>query len=55
MNAFDLTTLTAHTPQLMTLWSRDVAKAQRIWAKVGQASSTAGAGGLVTMRYVELP
>lgn len=55
VNAFDLSTLTAHTPQYLTLWSRDVAKTQRIWAKVGQASSTAGEGGLLTMRYIELP
>ncbi len=55
VNEFDLSTLTAHTPQLLTFWSRDVAKAQRIWAKVGQASSTPGAGGLLTLRYIELP
>ncbi len=55
VDTFDLSSLTDHTPQSLTLAGKDVAKGQRIWAKVGQASSAAGVGGLLSLRYVELP
>ncbi|HVP11857.1 MAG TPA: hypothetical protein VMV94_11805 [Phycisphaerae bacterium] len=53
--AFNLATLTPNTPTSLTLASRDVAKGLHVWAKVGQASSTAGECGMLTVRYVELP
>lgn len=53
--AFNLATLSANTPASLTLAGRTVAKNVPIWAKVGQASSTAGTGGLLSLRYVELP
>jgi hypothetical protein len=52
--AFNLASLTANTPSNLTLAARDVAKNLRIWARVGQASSSAGVGGLLTVRYFEL-
>lgn len=55
VNAFSLATLTPNTPATMTLNGRDVAKNMHIWAKVGQASSTAGECGVLTVRYIELP
>lgn len=55
VDAFNLATLTAHTPRLLTLMSTLVQKGQRVWAKVGQASTTAGVGGMLSIRYVELP
>ncbi len=55
VDAFDLTSLTAHVPSALTLNFSDVAKNERIWAKVGQAASTAGVGGVLTLRYIELP
>jgi hypothetical protein len=55
VDAFDLSTLTAHTPTSLTPVIPGVAKGLRIWAKVGQASSTAGVGGLLSVRYYELP
>jgi len=55
IDAFNLTTLSANTPTVLTLESRDVAKNQRIWAKVGQATTTAGVGGVLTLRFIELP
>ncbi len=55
VDAFDLTTLTNDQPTSLTLVTRDVAVGFRIWAKVGQASSTAGVGGMLTVRYIELP
>ncbi len=51
----DLSTLTDDTPAALTIVARDVAAGARVWAKVGQASSVAGVGGLLTVRYVELP
>ena len=54
VSAFNLASLTANTPSNLTLAARDVAKNLRIWAKVGQASSSAGVGGLLTVRYFEL-
>jgi hypothetical protein len=53
--AFNLATLTAHVPANLTLAGRDVAKNLRIWARVGQATTTAGVGGLLTVRFFELP
>ncbi len=55
VSAFNLATLTAHVPANLSLFGRDVAKNLRIWAKVGSASSTAGVGGLITIRFFELP
>jgi hypothetical protein len=55
VNGFNLASLTANTPASISPYSRDVAKGLEIWAKVGQASSTAGECGVLTMRYVELP
>ena len=55
VSGFNLATLAANTPTSMTLASRDVAKGLHVWAKVGQASSTAGECGVLTVRYIELP
>jgi hypothetical protein len=55
IDAFNLATLTAHTPAVLTIVGTDFAKNLRIWAKVGQASTTVGVGGLLSMRYFELP
>lgn len=55
VDAFNLATLQANTPELLTPNFMTVAAGQRIWAKVGQATSPAGVGGVFTMRYIELP
>jgi len=55
VNGFNLATLTAHVPAELTLFGRDVARNLRIWARVGQASTTAGVGGMLCVRYYELP
>lgn len=55
VDAFNLTTLTTNTPAILTLVARTFAAGVPIHAKVGQATSTAGAGGLLTLRYTELP
>ncbi|MFH1419458.1 MAG: hypothetical protein ABII12_14375 [Planctomycetota bacterium] len=55
VNAFNLATLTANTPTSLNLVSRDIAVGVRVWAKVGQASSSAGDCGILTVRYSELP
>lgn len=55
VDAFNLTGLTANTPAALTLNFIDVAAGQRVWARVGQASSTAGVGGVLSIRYIELP
>lgn len=55
VDAFNLATLSAHTPAILTLAGVDVAKNLRVWAKVGQASTTAGVGGVLSLRYYELP
>ena len=55
VNGFNLASLTANTPTSLTLYGRDVARNMHVWAKVGQASTTAGECGLLTVRYVELP
>lgn len=52
---FTLSGLTNNTPATLTLAASAVAASTRIWAKVGQASSTAGIGGMLTLRYIELP
>jgi len=55
VNAFNLATLTSNTPTVLLPVFRDVPKGQVIWAKVGQASTTPGDGGLLSLRYLELP
>jgi hypothetical protein len=55
IDAFNLATLTPNTPAALTPVSRDVAKNVRLWAKVGQATTTAGTGGILSVRYIELP
>jgi len=55
VNGFNLATLSANTPTSITPYNRDIAKGLQIWAKVGQASSTAGECGVLTIRYVDLP
>ncbi len=55
INAFNLATLSPNTPVAPSLAGRDVAAGLPILAKVGQASTTAAAGGMLTMRFVELP
>lgn len=55
INSFNLATLAAHTPTELTPLSRDFNAGVRLWAKVGQATSTAGVGGVLTVRYIELP
>jgi hypothetical protein len=55
VNGFNLATLTAHVPANLTLFGRDVAKNLRVWARVGIATTTAGVGGVLTLRYFELP
>jgi hypothetical protein len=52
---FNLATLTANVAANLTLAGRDVAKNTRIWAKVGVATTTAGVGGVLTLRFFELP
>ncbi len=55
VNAFDLSSLSANTPASLTLVNSIVGDGLRVWAKVGQASSTAGVGGVLSVRYIELP
>ncbi len=55
VDAFDLSTLSANTPSTMALASTIFGDGLRVWAKVGQASSTAGVGGVLSVRYIELP
>lgn len=55
VDAFNLASLTNHQRAVLTLAGNLVGKDQRLWARVGQASSTAGVGGLLTLRYIELP
>ncbi len=55
VDAFDLTSLTDNQPSTPALVTRDVGADVRIWAKVGQASAAAGVGGMLTVRFVELP
>lgn len=53
--AFDLTTVTNGQPSTVPLVARDVATATRVWARVSAATAAAGVGGMLTVRYVELP
>ncbi len=55
VDAFSLNTLSANTPALLPLVSRTFAAGAPIYAKVGQATTTAGQNGMVSIRYVELP
>lgn len=55
VNNFNLAALSANTATLLPLVGRTVAAGVSLLAKVGQASSAAGAGGLLTLRYIELP
>ncbi|MFO0972766.1 MAG: hypothetical protein U1A27_04905 [Phycisphaerae bacterium] len=55
VSGFNLTTLTNHARTVLTLAGSAVAKDTRIWAKVSAATSSAGVGGLLTLRYIELP
>ncbi len=55
VNAFDLANLTTNVPTLLVPVFRDIAKGQVVWAKIGQASTAAGDGGVLSLRYVEVP
>jgi len=55
VSGFSLPGLTNHVPASPTMLAFAVAKGARVWAKVGQATSTAGVGGLLSVRYVEVP
>lgn len=55
VSGFNLTTLTNHVRTVLTLAGTSVAKDLRIWAKVSAATASAGVGGLLTLRYLELP
>jgi len=55
VDAFNLTLLTNHSPSTLTVVDPAVPAGSRIWAKVSQATSTPGVGGLLTLRYIELP
>lgn len=55
VDAFDLSGLAANAPTTLALEGRTFAAGAPLYAKVGQASSTAGDGGVLSLRYVELP
>ncbi len=55
VTAFALSGLTNNAKSTLTIANGAVAAGARVWARVGQASSTAGVGGLLTLRYIELP
>lgn len=55
VNTFNLASLSANSQQAMSLAGRDVPANVSLLARVGQASSSAGTGGILTIRYVELP
>jgi len=55
VSAFNLASLTNNTKSSLTLAGSAVAAGARVWARVGAATSTAGVGGLLTLRYVEMP
>lgn len=55
VNAFNLATLSSNVPTLLPPVFRDIAKGQVVWAKVGQAGTTAGDGGVLSLRYIEVP
>ncbi|MFA5864475.1 MAG: hypothetical protein WC975_07280 [Phycisphaerae bacterium] len=52
---FNLTTLTNATASNLTLAGTTVPANTRIWAKVGAATTTAGAGGGLAIEYFNLP
>ncbi|MCA9254923.1 MAG: hypothetical protein KDA33_04770 [Phycisphaerales bacterium] len=52
---FNLATLAANGVQSLTLAARDVPAGVSLLARVGQASASAGVGGVVSIRYIELP
>lgn len=55
VNSYNLTTLSANTPVVLPLVSRDISAGTPVLVKIGQASTTAADGGILTMRYIELP
>ena len=55
VSGFALSGLTNNTKANLTIVNGSVAAGARIWARVGQATSAAGVGGLLTLRYIELP
>lgn len=55
VNAFNLANLASNVPTFILPVFRDIAKGQVVWAKIGQASTTAGDGGVLSLRYVEVP
>lgn len=55
VDTYDLASLTNNVKAALPLAGNAAARGLRIWAKVTQAASTAGVGGLLTLRYIELP
>jgi hypothetical protein len=55
VDAFNLAGLTNNVKVILTLADNVVGRDERLWAKVGQADSAAGVGGLLTLNYIELP
>ncbi len=55
VNNVNLATFSPHTPMELPITQNTCAAGQRVWAKVSQASSSAGVGGLLSVRYYELP
>lgn len=55
IDAFNLASLSANTPAAPPLVSLVVPGESALLARVGQATTTAGTGGLLSLRYVELP
>jgi len=55
VNAFNLTTLTAHVPAVLTPNLTAVAAGLRVYGRITQATATPGVGGVFSMRYIELP
>ncbi len=55
VDAFSLAGLSANSPATLALVARTFAAGSPLYAKVGQASASAGDGGVLSLRYVELP
>ncbi len=55
VSGFNLASLTNQQRTALTLAGSQVAAGQRVWARVGAATAAAGVGGLLTLRYIELP
>ncbi len=55
VEAFNLAGLSANSPATLSLIARTFAAGSPLYAKVGQASASAGDGGVLSLRYVELP